>query len=292
MTTLAHPSVGSLYQLKARPIRITLVDDLEALWLRKTEWNALVERSETSTVFQTFEWHASWWKTFGREARPLLLLAEAAGQMVGIAPLMVSEQRLLGRKRQVIEFMGAGSSDYCDFIVDPTRHQVLPLMLQWLIESDQQWDLLQLSDIPNTSSTLSALPGFFNEHRYPTDTRLLYEAPTYLFGDPVQDQQLVRKKSLRRHCNYFNRSGQLEFRNCATVDETLGYLKEKAGTHFDPKVVEGFLKAAPRIAAVLEDERKWREMEAPQADGTQPRFPGAAASPFAKSFHWMDPGAA
>ena len=224
MTTLAHPSVGSLYQLKARPIRITLVDDLEALWLRKTEWNALVERSETSTVFQTFEWHASWWKVFGVEARPLVLLAEAAGELVGIAPLMVTEQRVLGQKRQGVEFIGAGSSDYCDFILDPTRPEVLPLMLAWMLESRHHWDLLHLSEIPNTSSTLSALSGFFNEHRYPTDTRMLYEAPTYVFGDPARDQQLVKKKSLRRHYNYFHRNGQLEFRHCVSTEEIMSYL--------------------------------------------------------------------
>jgi len=224
ITTLAHPSVATLHQLKTQPIRITLVDDPEALWRRKAEWNALAARSETNTIFQTFEWHASWWKVFGGDAQPLLLLAESGRQLVGIAPLMVSEPRLLGRKRRVVEFIGVGSSDYCDFITDPTRCEVLPLMLNWLLENGHQWDVLQLSDVPNTSSTLSTLAGFFNEHRRPLDMRLLYEAPTRLFGDPEQDQQLVRKKSLRRHYNYFQRSGQLEFKHCDTVEEIMGYL--------------------------------------------------------------------
>jgi CelD/BcsL family acetyltransferase involved in cellulose biosynthesis len=224
MTTLAHPSAATLDQLKSQPIRISRVDDPEGLWPRKAEWNGLVARSETNTIFQTFEWHASWWKTFGVHAQPLLLLAESGDELVGIAPLMVSEQRLLGCKRRVVEFIGAGASDYCDFIADPTRYEVLPLMLSWLLENSHQWDLLQFSDIPNTSSTLSALSGFFNEHRYPADTRLLYEAPTRLFGDPAQDQQLVRKKSLRRHYNYFQRSGQLEFKHCHTAEEIMGYL--------------------------------------------------------------------
>jgi len=208
----------------AEPIRITWVGDLDVLWSRKTEWNVLVERSETNTIFQTCEWHASWWKAFGDNARPLLLLAETAGKIVGIAPLMLSEQRVLGRRRRIVEFIGAGSSDYCDFIVDPTQCEVLPLMLQWLVKNDHQWDLLRLSNIPNTSTTLRVLPGFFNQRGYLTDVRVLYEAPTRIFGDPVADQKLVKKKSLRRHYNYFRQHGQLEFKNCVTAEEIIGCL--------------------------------------------------------------------
>jgi CelD/BcsL family acetyltransferase involved in cellulose biosynthesis len=216
--------VTTLTQSATGPVHVAVVEDWAALEPRRVEWNALVARSQTSTIFQTFEWHASWWKTFGDRARLLVLLAEADGRLAGIAPLMVSTKWVWGRKRQVVEFMGGRSSDYCDFIIDTTRPDVLPLLLNRLIENGHQWDALHLSDVPNTSETLSALPEFFNQHGYPTDTRVLYEAPTRLFGDPVQDQQLVKKKSLRRHYNYFQRSGQLEFKNCATVEEVMGYL--------------------------------------------------------------------
>lgn len=224
MTTLAHPSITTLHHLKSQQIQIRRVDDLEALWPRRAEWNALVARSQTNSAFQTFEWHSSWWRVFGGDVQLLLLLAESDGQMVGVAPLMVSDRRLLGRWRRVVEFIGTGSSDYCDFITDPARCEVLPLMLSWLLENENQWDVLQLTNIPNTSSTLSTLAEFFSERRYPADVRLLYEAPTRLFGDPVQDQQLVKKKSLRRHYNYFRRSGQLEFKHCQTAEEIMGYL--------------------------------------------------------------------
>ncbi len=208
------------------PVRLTEMTGLDALWPRKTEWNALVERSETNTIFQTFEWHASWWKALRGKARPLILLAEVAGEMVGIAPLMLSEHRVLGRKRRIVEFIGARSSDYCDFIVDRTQSAALPLMLQWLLENDQQWDMLCLADIPETSSLLRFLPDFFDPCGYRTDVRGLYQAHARVFGDdPNADQQLVKKKSLRRHYNYFCKHGQLEFKNYTSVEESMDYLE-------------------------------------------------------------------
>lgn len=224
-TSLQEP-LKTLRKPEARPIRFTEVTNWDALWPRKTEWNALVERSETNTIFQTFEWHASWWRTFGDNARLLVLLVEAGNELIGIAPLMVSEQRVLGQKRQIVQFIGAPvESDYCDFIVDRRQPEALPLLLRWLVENDQQWDLLHFSDIPNTSTTLRVLPEFFGQRSYLTDVRVLYEAPTHIFSDPIEDQKLVKKKSLQRHYNYFRRNGQLEFRNCATVEEIMGYLE-------------------------------------------------------------------
>ncbi len=203
---------------------VVRVSTLDALDTRRDEWNALVARSHTRTVFQTYEWHVGWWKTLGSERQSLILLAEEGGEWVGIAPLMLSEHRLLGRKRRVIEFIGAGSSDYCDFIVDRASPEVLSLFVRWLSEHNGEWDMLRLSDIPNTTPTLSLLPHLFRPYGYAIDVHQLYEAPTRLLGDPVADERCVNKKSLRRHYNYFRRRGRLEIKHCRTVEEIDQYL--------------------------------------------------------------------
>ncbi|RMG55987.1 MAG: GNAT family N-acetyltransferase [Acidobacteria bacterium] len=208
---------------RARRQRVRL-STVEALSARRDEWNALVGRSHTQTVFQTYEWHASWWKTLGSGRQPLVLLVEEGRELRGIAPLMWSERRLWGRQRKIIEFIGAGSSDYCDFIVDRDHPEALPLLVQWLSEHAGEWDVLHLSDIPNTTPTLSLLPRLFCSYGYLTDVRKLYEAPTRLLGDPVADKQCVKKKSLRRHYNYFRRRGRLDVKHCRTEEEICQYL--------------------------------------------------------------------
>lgn len=210
--------------MSSNAIEVTVARDFAALECRKAEWNRLVERARTNTVFQTYEFHASWWKVFGGDRRLLMLLAEADGELIGLAPLMVSERLFLGRRQRIVEFIGARSFDYCDFIIDRTRPDVLPLFLSNLVGAKDSFDQLYLRDIPDTSTTVAELRGFFKDGGFLTDVRVLYEAPTHLFNDPAADRQLPNKKSLKRHYNYFRRSGELEFRHCASAEEAMRYL--------------------------------------------------------------------
>ena len=55
---------------------------LEELADRASEWNALVNESETNTIYQTFEWHASWLCAFGHRVEPLILVVEEQNELV------------------------------------------------------------------------------------------------------------------------------------------------------------------------------------------------------------------
>lgn len=219
-----EPIVLSENLCRPEQIRITQVADVGSLWQRRTEWNALVERSATNTIFQTLEWHASWWKTLAASARPFVLLAEAAGELVGVGPLMLSERQQLGRKRRIVEFIGTGSSDYCDMIFDRTRPDALDLMVKWLIENNHRWDVMNLMNVPDTSITPRYLADVLSRSGYRIDLQPSYWTPTRLLGDRVADRALLSKKSVRRHQNYFLREGNLEFKTCTTQDEARDYL--------------------------------------------------------------------
>jgi len=192
-------------------VQITLIDDPLSLWPRRAEWNALAGCGATNTVFQTFEWSCSWWKTVGAGAQSLLLLAQDAGQIVGIAPLMLSERRILGRKRRVVEFIGTHAADYCDFIVAPSQRPVVSALLGWLVERAERWDLLDLINIAETSPLREALPRLFGERGYITDLQRLYECPTRVFGERAADLQASGKTSIRRHLNHLRKLGKVEF---------------------------------------------------------------------------------
>lgn len=211
--------------METPPIQITLIEDFETIWSRRNDWNALVEKDQMGTIFQTFEWHYSWWKTFGNNFQLLLLLAERSGELIGIAPLMLDEIRMLGYKKRIVRFIGAGKSDYCDFIVDRSQPDALPRMLHWLFENHQRWDVIHLSEISNASVTLQALPDFFTERGCLTATHKLHEAPTIILGDPLFEQKLLKKKSLKRSYNYFSRTGHLELKNFRDTEEILFQLE-------------------------------------------------------------------
>jgi CelD/BcsL family acetyltransferase involved in cellulose biosynthesis len=233
VSLLNHLRPVEVLQQHIQPVQITLVENLDTLRPRRSEWNALVERSSTNTVFQTLEWHRSWWNAFGSGAQSLVLLAEAAGELVGIAPLMLSVQRILGRKRRVVEFIGTHAADYCDFIVEPAQRPVVSLMLGWLIDHAGRWDLLHLLNIAETSPLLEALPRMFSERGYATDLQRLYECPTRIFGDPASDQRLLKKKDIRDHFNRLRKQGRLEFKVYNAAAEIEGYLDAFFQQHID-----------------------------------------------------------
>lgn len=216
-----------------QPVRVTRVDDPHALWPRRSEWNALLERSATNTVFQTLEWHCSWWKAFGGEAQSLVLLAEARGALVGVAPLMLSVQRILGRKRRVVEFIGTHAADYSDFIVEPGQQAIVALMLQWLIDRADQWHLLHLINIAETSPLRDVLPQMFGGRGYATELRPLYECPTRIFGDRAADQRLLTKKDIRQHYNHLRKRGEVAFKRCITPAEIEGSLEPFFQQHIE-----------------------------------------------------------
>ena len=210
--------------LDPRAIEVTVEDDPAELWKLRDEWNDLLRRSETSTAFQALEWILPWWEAFGSGARSLVLLARVGGVLVGAAPLMISTRQLFGRKRRLVEFIAVRASDYADFIVGPDKEVILPALLKQLLVCGAAWDLLYLSNMPEESSTLRQVAVFFARHGYPLVERFDYECPTYRFGDLEADRRLVRKKSLKRHFNHFQKTGCLEFRRCRTADDLLTFL--------------------------------------------------------------------
>jgi CelD/BcsL family acetyltransferase involved in cellulose biosynthesis len=207
-----------------RTIRIRCVRDFAELAAAKAQWDALLARADDPTVFQTFEWQASWWSVFGEDFRPFVLWAEDDGGLIGLAPLMLAERRCLGCRRRVAHFIGLHAADYCDFIIDRDRPEVLAMMLAWLSAHADHWDVLDLRNIQGNARSLEVVVDHFARHGTPVETRHWGEAPTHLFGDGQADRDLLRKKSLRRHWNYWQRQGRLTCSTLTTAAEIGGHL--------------------------------------------------------------------
>ena len=132
----------------------------------EAEWNGLVEQSFTDTPFSRFEYLSQWWATRGggewsaaADGRPpelVLVSARENGQLVGLAPLFLTEYD--GQN----PLMLVGSieiSDYLDLIV---REPDLPRFLSGLFDflglpDVGSWSALDWYNLPDSSPTLAAL---------------------------------------------------------------------------------------------------------------------------------------
>jgi len=189
------------------------------------QWDTLLIESETNTVHQLFAWTEVWWQVLSRERELFVLSVWQGEQLVGVAPLMRSTQRKHGRRARILEFIGSGSVNYLDFIVGPKKQQVMESMLDWLVGNRDQWDMLNLLHIPETSTSTVIIQNYFN--RLQISTRIVNSGTCPAFicsGDLEADLKITKKKTEQRYHNHYSKSGIFEFKICATIEEVETYL--------------------------------------------------------------------
>jgi CelD/BcsL family acetyltransferase involved in cellulose biosynthesis len=133
-------------------IIIEKISDSQFVNMRE-EWNALLEKSVTNEIFLVWEWMYSWWDVFKNGGRELYLLQgkNSTGETIGIAPFYLQRQRLFGiLKRNIIRFCSSLETypDHLDIIATKEyEHLFSEAVLNYLIQHDQDWDLIKLDGV-------------------------------------------------------------------------------------------------------------------------------------------------
>lgn len=123
------------------------VSDLEALL---DDWKHLKDCCRAATTFQRPEWLWTYLKLFP-PSEPFILAFRRAGQLVGLAPLLIYEHQ----GERVLGLIGGGPSDYLDILVHPHHHRdVLRSLAAQLERSSVRWDRIEFSDLPPHSPLL------------------------------------------------------------------------------------------------------------------------------------------
>lgn len=116
------------------------------------DWDTLLEKSETSNIFLTFDWLFCRWHFLENDNSLFIVTITDNGDIVGIAPFM------LAKKGRFVElgFIGKGVSDYEDIIVSgdqKKREEIIVLILE-TIRHSKAWNVFQLKGIPQDSPNL------------------------------------------------------------------------------------------------------------------------------------------
>src|SRR5450756_417799 len=120
-----------------------------------SEWNTILHDSAADTPFLTLEWQQTWWDCLG-EGELFVITVRDSGALIGIAPLfLVAKPFKDGEEpRRLLHLIGGvDASDYLDLIaVRGREREVIDAMLGALAKSDQ-WDVLDLYNVPEASLT-------------------------------------------------------------------------------------------------------------------------------------------
>ena len=211
------------------PARICTVrlESWESLPDLEAAWTTLLDRCPGHSVFQTFAWHACWWEAFCGLDELFVILGYAGSELVGVAPMMITREKgPLGGVRKHVRFIGSSNhaSDYCDFMIDPEHPQVLDALLEEMNVGAKGFDRLDLSHFPSHSPNKARILEYFEGRGARVSVEFEADAPVRILGDSQADLKAAGKSSLKRHTRFFEKSGDLRFRQCESEEEILGFL--------------------------------------------------------------------
>jgi len=156
--TLTHPRAAGgpdVHRDVARPAVtahvVTGVDEFVAL---EHEWNEAVVRAGVPHPFLLHEWCRTWWESFAGTGRRLhIVVARSGGAIIGIAPLMTEQVQMYGLPIRRLDLLHNDHTPRADWIIAGPRLQAYAAIWSALRDTRDQWDLLQLSRLPDDSPT-------------------------------------------------------------------------------------------------------------------------------------------
>ncbi len=185
-------------------VTVERVNEISSVAQVQLLWNELVSKTDSDTVFLTYEWVLSWWQAFGDEHELYLLFVKKRNEVIGIAPLMLTP--LQGRKKK-IQFIGTPNSDYNDFIGEDKK-TVIEKVIYYLFQNKNDWSEIELSQIPEKSHTPSILRDTLKKAgKYFRETEIETVMSSHYEGDEAGRDvfQLKRGRSFKRYQNYFKK---------------------------------------------------------------------------------------
>jgi len=208
-------------------LEIKVVTRREEVTVGREEWNKLLYGSETNTVFQTYEWIWSWWKVFGHRHALFLVEVRDGDKLLALGPMMVGK---VGIQRQ-LGFIGDENSDYCDFIAGERKSEVLGAIFD-TVAAFKGWDVIQLMNIPESSSTAVSVWEFCNRAGRYLIQRNDIVCPTLIVkGHEKHARRVANGKTVRRRHNYMTKRENFRIFQLVEVEEALRYLEHFITQH-------------------------------------------------------------
>ncbi len=179
----------------------------------RENWDFLINHLPTKSPFLTWEWLFSWWKHFGQKKNLFIVLVwDKDGVLVGIAPLFIHKTKYYYFPVREITFIGVDHSDRQDFLIKDDDPQILRMILHQIIEHKNEWDIINLDQIPPDSILLTVA----GDTNYDVSVEHSSICPFIKIQGGWEDffNSLSYKfrRDLKNRTNKLNKSGSWEFR--------------------------------------------------------------------------------
>jgi CelD/BcsL family acetyltransferase involved in cellulose biosynthesis len=188
-------------------MQLTLHDEIEPL---VPAWERLFAADPEATPFVSPGWARAWWAHWAESSwRPWILVAEDAGEVVGLAPLVLRRRGPL----RILRVMGEEPGDYWNVLARPdVQAEVVSSVVDELERRRGQWDALVLKRLPQGSLTESAVTSSRLALRCDEPERYPVLDLPGSFDAYLASLSKSRRSNLRRHMRRLD-DGELELRD-------------------------------------------------------------------------------
>jgi len=157
--------------------RVTVIRDYDSFVALEHEWNDAVDRASLPHPFLRHEWMRTWWDSFQGGRQLHIMLARKGDRIVGIAPLMRESAVVYGLPVRRLALMANDHTPRTDFVVAGDENEIYRAIWNSLAGDIDQWDVLQLTQLPHTSRTIPAMSQLASSEQLPIGTWKSTDSP-------------------------------------------------------------------------------------------------------------------
>jgi CelD/BcsL family acetyltransferase involved in cellulose biosynthesis len=198
------------------------------------EWNQLLSQSLDNNPFLTYEWLTSWWKYFGKGRELKLFTAENQEPASLVVPVMYSKCKVLGSKRNKIEFVASGDSDYQGFLVTNFQKasRTVNQLIKNIMEDSNESDCIVFGDVPEDSATAKLLEGI-NKLGSNTSCSITSSCPYVPLPNNYELYSQSLGSNMRRNLKVWEKQALKDYRVEFVKYTEIGNVKEAMKIFFD-----------------------------------------------------------
>ena len=249
MTCPPSPEIADQVPAGERQICVRVVADDEGFDRLESDWRRLQDATSVS-AFKSFDWQRNWWRHFGGAERGCVLhlvVVEVVGVVVGIAPLMIRSEPVLGPVRlETLQFLASGISDYLGILCE-TRHAPTVAAAIAGHLRDVSFDVLVLRDLRDLSGVSELLLDRLGQARWTVQRQPGETCPhtplSATWDDTLKQFSASHRKRLSYMQRRLEREFEVEFQRIADPAELDDAMRTMMSMHQQHWVGTGFAGA-------------------------------------------------
>ncbi|MBM4237168.1 MAG: GNAT family N-acetyltransferase [Euryarchaeota archaeon] len=195
-------------------LRYRLVEHTEEMETLREDWERVREACRGS-VLTSFEWTLAWLESFRHVVSPRIVVVEEGGEVRGLAPFTISEQKVMGVIVRKLSIVGNGKGTVEMYDLSLLHEGDCLAVVKTIVSAldEVKWNMLNLENLRNDPSSLALFD--LVSQRWLTDDLTRTPCP-YVRLDSVDDViRLIGKRTqrtIRKMASELQGEERLEFR--------------------------------------------------------------------------------